>query len=176
MIWTIWCELWPFSVLILHRPNVCGSRNNAYCCPGWKTLTGGNQCIVREYHLHCCTASAFVLELECENITLNPVPALYLEPFAHMHLKIFYFVGKEINRSVLFPSYFEQNKGFSFVSLVFWPKQTKLYFFNSIKIWIKGHVSTLMDVSPNDEARSKHSFIEISLIVFALPSNDKQQW
>uniref|UniRef100_A0A8C3G947 Fibrillin-1 n=1 Tax=Cyclopterus lumpus TaxID=8103 RepID=A0A8C3G947_CYCLU len=28
------------------RPNVCGSRNNAYCCPGWKTLTGGNQCIV----------------------------------------------------------------------------------------------------------------------------------
>uniref|UniRef100_A0AAQ4R2Y4 Fibrillin-1 n=1 Tax=Gasterosteus aculeatus aculeatus TaxID=481459 RepID=A0AAQ4R2Y4_GASAC len=27
-------------------PNVCGSRNNAYCCPGWKTLTGGNQCIV----------------------------------------------------------------------------------------------------------------------------------
>lgn len=32
------------------RPNVCGTRNNAYCCPGWKTLTGGNQCIVREYH------------------------------------------------------------------------------------------------------------------------------
>lgn len=36
----------PFS----SRPNVCGTRNNAYCCPGWKTLTGGNQCIVREYH------------------------------------------------------------------------------------------------------------------------------
>lgn len=34
---------------VLCRPNVCGSRNNAYCCPGWKTLTGGNQCIVREY-------------------------------------------------------------------------------------------------------------------------------
>uniref|UniRef100_A0A665X3K6 Fibrillin 1 n=1 Tax=Echeneis naucrates TaxID=173247 RepID=A0A665X3K6_ECHNA len=30
----------------LRVPNVCGSRNNAYCCPGWKTLTGGNQCIV----------------------------------------------------------------------------------------------------------------------------------
>uniref|UniRef100_A0A3P9NTP2 Fibrillin-1 n=1 Tax=Poecilia reticulata TaxID=8081 RepID=A0A3P9NTP2_POERE len=29
-----------------HKPNVCGSRNSAYCCPGWKTLTGGNQCIV----------------------------------------------------------------------------------------------------------------------------------
>uniref|UniRef100_F6ZCP2 Fibrillin 1 n=1 Tax=Ornithorhynchus anatinus TaxID=9258 RepID=F6ZCP2_ORNAN len=28
------------------RPNVCGSRFNAYCCPGWKTLPGGNQCIV----------------------------------------------------------------------------------------------------------------------------------
>ncbi|KTF82614.1 hypothetical protein cypCar_00043354, partial [Cyprinus carpio] len=27
-------------------PNVCGSRHHAYCCPGWKTLTGGNQCIV----------------------------------------------------------------------------------------------------------------------------------
>ncbi|MGH0119001.1 UNVERIFIED_CONTAM: hypothetical protein FKN15_003550, partial [Acipenser sinensis] len=27
-------------------PNVCGSRFNAYCCPGWKTLSGGNQCIV----------------------------------------------------------------------------------------------------------------------------------
>ncbi|AWP01367.1 putative fibrillin-1 [Scophthalmus maximus] len=31
---------------VLRGPNVCGSRNNAYCCPGWKTLTGGNQCIV----------------------------------------------------------------------------------------------------------------------------------
>uniref|UniRef100_H2LL33 Fibrillin 2b n=1 Tax=Oryzias latipes TaxID=8090 RepID=H2LL33_ORYLA len=27
-------------------PNVCGSRFNSYCCPGWKTLAGGNQCIV----------------------------------------------------------------------------------------------------------------------------------
>uniref|UniRef100_A0A3Q1IVZ7 Fibrillin-1 n=1 Tax=Anabas testudineus TaxID=64144 RepID=A0A3Q1IVZ7_ANATE len=34
------------DVFGLTVPNVCGSRNNAYCCPGWKTLTGGNQCIV----------------------------------------------------------------------------------------------------------------------------------
>ncbi|KAH1174616.1 hypothetical protein KIL84_008607, partial [Mauremys mutica] len=27
-------------------PNVCGSRFHSYCCPGWKTLPGGNQCIV----------------------------------------------------------------------------------------------------------------------------------
>ncbi|XP_053784301.1 fibrillin-1 isoform X2 [Desmodus rotundus] len=30
----------------LKGPNVCGSRFNVYCCPGWKTLPGGNQCIV----------------------------------------------------------------------------------------------------------------------------------
>ncbi|XP_066459257.1 fibrillin-2 [Eleutherodactylus coqui] len=30
----------------LHGPNVCGSRFHSYCCPGWKTLPGGNQCIV----------------------------------------------------------------------------------------------------------------------------------
>uniref|UniRef100_A0A672Z3Q8 Fibrillin-1 n=1 Tax=Sphaeramia orbicularis TaxID=375764 RepID=A0A672Z3Q8_9TELE len=35
-----------FFFFFFCRPNVCGSRNNAYCCPGWKTLTGGNQCIV----------------------------------------------------------------------------------------------------------------------------------
>uniref|UniRef100_A0A671W6W6 Fibrillin-1 n=1 Tax=Sparus aurata TaxID=8175 RepID=A0A671W6W6_SPAAU len=34
------------SLFMMRGPNVCGSRNNAYCCPGWKTLTGGNQCIV----------------------------------------------------------------------------------------------------------------------------------
>ncbi|GAA6104086.1 fibrillin-2b [Tachysurus ichikawai] len=33
----------PFD---LFRPNVCGSRFQPYCCPGWKTLPGGNQCIV----------------------------------------------------------------------------------------------------------------------------------
>lgn len=32
------------------RPNVCGSRFHAYCCPGWRTLPGGNQCVVRECH------------------------------------------------------------------------------------------------------------------------------
>ncbi|XP_018618781.2 fibrillin-1-like [Scleropages formosus] len=31
---------------VLKGPNVCGSRSNVYCCPGWKTLSGGNQCIV----------------------------------------------------------------------------------------------------------------------------------
>uniref|UniRef100_A0A8C3NS08 Fibrillin 2 n=1 Tax=Cyanoderma ruficeps TaxID=181631 RepID=A0A8C3NS08_9PASS len=30
----------------LRGPNVCGSRCRSYCCPGWKTLPGGNQCIV----------------------------------------------------------------------------------------------------------------------------------
>ncbi|NXQ28620.1 FBN2 protein, partial [Alaudala cheleensis] len=30
----------------LRGPNVCGSRFRSYCCPGWKTLPGGNQCIV----------------------------------------------------------------------------------------------------------------------------------
>ncbi|TSK53727.1 Fibrillin-2 [Bagarius yarrelli] len=31
----------------LRGPNVCGSRFQPYCCPGWKTLPGGNQCIVQ---------------------------------------------------------------------------------------------------------------------------------
>ncbi|XP_059498675.1 fibrillin-2 [Stegostoma tigrinum] len=31
---------------MLRGPNVCGSRFHSYCCPGWKTLPGGNQCIV----------------------------------------------------------------------------------------------------------------------------------
>lgn len=39
------CFSVPFSI----RPNVCGSRFHSYCCPGWKTLPGGNQCIVRKY-------------------------------------------------------------------------------------------------------------------------------
>uniref|UniRef100_A0A8D2MZ83 FBN2 protein n=1 Tax=Zonotrichia albicollis TaxID=44394 RepID=A0A8D2MZ83_ZONAL len=30
----------------LRGPNVCGSRFRSYCCPGWRTLAGGNQCIV----------------------------------------------------------------------------------------------------------------------------------
>lgn len=28
---------------------MCGSRFHSYCCPGWKTLPGGNQCIVRKF-------------------------------------------------------------------------------------------------------------------------------
>lgn len=28
---------------------MCGSRFHSYCCPGWKTLSGGNQCIVRKF-------------------------------------------------------------------------------------------------------------------------------
>nr|XP_021561177.1 fibrillin-3 [Neomonachus schauinslandi] len=31
---------------ILQGPNVCGSRFHTYCCPGWRTLPGGNQCVV----------------------------------------------------------------------------------------------------------------------------------
>uniref|UniRef100_A0A803VCW3 Fibrillin 3 n=1 Tax=Ficedula albicollis TaxID=59894 RepID=A0A803VCW3_FICAL len=31
---------------LIFSPNVCGSRFHSYCCPGWKTLPGGNQCIV----------------------------------------------------------------------------------------------------------------------------------
>uniref|UniRef100_A0A665X316 Fibrillin-1 n=1 Tax=Echeneis naucrates TaxID=173247 RepID=A0A665X316_ECHNA len=38
--------VFPDAATPFELPNVCGSRNNAYCCPGWKTLTGGNQCIV----------------------------------------------------------------------------------------------------------------------------------
>ncbi|GLD50128.1 fibrillin-2b, partial [Lates japonicus] len=34
------------SYIDIPRPNVCGSRFHSYCCPGWKTLPGGNQCIV----------------------------------------------------------------------------------------------------------------------------------
>uniref|UniRef100_A0A3P9AJ59 Fibrillin 2b n=1 Tax=Esox lucius TaxID=8010 RepID=A0A3P9AJ59_ESOLU len=34
------------SSLLCFQPNVCGSRFHSYCCPGWKTLPGGNQCIV----------------------------------------------------------------------------------------------------------------------------------
>uniref|UniRef100_A0A8C8SP86 Fibrillin 1 n=1 Tax=Pelusios castaneus TaxID=367368 RepID=A0A8C8SP86_9SAUR len=36
----------PNVCFLNDRPNVCGSRFHSYCCPGWKTLPGGNQCIV----------------------------------------------------------------------------------------------------------------------------------
>ncbi|KAM6168126.1 fibrillin-3 [Erethizon dorsatum] len=38
---------------ILQGPNVCGSRFHAYCCPGWRTLPGGNRCVV-PVHRHPC--------------------------------------------------------------------------------------------------------------------------
>lgn len=50
-VWEVWltsefvCSFFLASI----RPNVCGSRFHSYCCPGWKTLPGGNQCIVRKY-------------------------------------------------------------------------------------------------------------------------------
>ncbi|XP_069857979.1 LOW QUALITY PROTEIN: fibrillin-3 [Dipodomys merriami] len=31
---------------LLQGPNICGSHFHAYCCPGWRTLPGGNRCIV----------------------------------------------------------------------------------------------------------------------------------
>nr|XP_023420605.1 fibrillin-3 [Cavia porcellus] len=34
------------SPSVLQGPNVCGSRFHAYCCPGWRTLPGGSQCVV----------------------------------------------------------------------------------------------------------------------------------
>ncbi|XP_035666437.1 fibrillin-2-like isoform X2 [Branchiostoma floridae] len=34
------------SASVLTGPNVCGSRFQSYCCPGWRTLPSGNQCIV----------------------------------------------------------------------------------------------------------------------------------
>ncbi|XP_016392170.1 fibrillin-1, partial [Sinocyclocheilus rhinocerous] len=30
----------------LRGPNVCGSRLQSYCCPGWETLPAGNRCVV----------------------------------------------------------------------------------------------------------------------------------
>lgn len=38
--------------MLSRRPNVCGSRFHTYCCPGWRTLPGGNQCVVRECRCH----------------------------------------------------------------------------------------------------------------------------
>uniref|UniRef100_A0A8D0D984 Fibrillin-1 n=1 Tax=Sander lucioperca TaxID=283035 RepID=A0A8D0D984_SANLU len=57
------------------RPNVCGSRFHSYCCPGWKTLPGGNQCIVPICRNSCgdgfcsrpnmCTCSSGQLSPSC---------------------------------------------------------------------------------------------------------------
>ncbi|TMS20029.1 Fibrillin-2, partial [Larimichthys crocea] len=56
-------------------PNVCGSRFHSYCCPGWKTLPGGNQCIVPICRNSCgdgfcsrpnmCTCSSGQLSPSC---------------------------------------------------------------------------------------------------------------
>ncbi|XP_033936716.1 fibrillin-2b [Pseudochaenichthys georgianus] len=59
----------------LRGPNVCGSRFHSYCCPGWKTLPGGNQCIVPICRNSCgdgfcsrpnmCTCSSGQLSSSC---------------------------------------------------------------------------------------------------------------
>ncbi|XP_030289360.1 fibrillin-2b isoform X1 [Sparus aurata] len=59
----------------LRGPNVCGSRFHSYCCPGWKTLPGGNQCIVPICRNSCgdgfcsrpnmCTCSSGQLSPSC---------------------------------------------------------------------------------------------------------------
>lgn len=41
---------------------MCGSRYNAYCCPGWKTLPGGNQCIVRKLIQLCVMAEVYLCQ------------------------------------------------------------------------------------------------------------------
>uniref|UniRef100_A0A8C4GMH3 Fibrillin 2b n=1 Tax=Dicentrarchus labrax TaxID=13489 RepID=A0A8C4GMH3_DICLA len=61
--------------LVSVRPNVCGSRFHSYCCPGWKTLPGGNQCIVPICRNSCgdgfcsrpnmCTCSSGQLSPSC---------------------------------------------------------------------------------------------------------------
>ncbi|KAA0701377.1 Fibrillin-2 Fibrillin-2 C-terminal peptide [Triplophysa tibetana] len=50
---------------VLKGPNVCGSRHHAYCCPGWKTLTGGNQCIVLQNCNIRCVNGGTCLEESC---------------------------------------------------------------------------------------------------------------
>ncbi|XP_045904598.1 fibrillin-2b isoform X2 [Micropterus dolomieu] len=60
---------------VMNEPNVCGSRFHSYCCPGWKTLPGGNQCIVPICRNSCgdgfcsrpniCTCSSGQLSPSC---------------------------------------------------------------------------------------------------------------
>ncbi|MGH0135014.1 UNVERIFIED_CONTAM: hypothetical protein FKN15_059778 [Acipenser sinensis] len=50
---------------VLKGPNVCGSRFNAYCCPGWKTLPGGNQCIVLQHCNIRCMNGGSCAEDQC---------------------------------------------------------------------------------------------------------------
>ncbi|XP_066038029.1 fibrillin-2 isoform X1 [Chamaea fasciata] len=61
----------------LRGPNVCGSRFRSYCCPGWKTLPGGNQCIVPICRNSCgdgfcsrpnmCTCASGQISPTCES-------------------------------------------------------------------------------------------------------------
>ncbi|KAK5931216.1 hypothetical protein CgunFtcFv8_027382 [Champsocephalus gunnari] len=63
------------AIMRFERPNVCGSRFHSYCCPGWKTLPGGNQCIVPICRNSCgdgfcsrpnmCTCSSGQLSSSC---------------------------------------------------------------------------------------------------------------
>uniref|UniRef100_A0AAY4B475 Uncharacterized protein n=1 Tax=Denticeps clupeoides TaxID=299321 RepID=A0AAY4B475_9TELE len=53
----------------LTGPNVCGSRFHSYCCPGWKTLPGGNQCVVpQQCSIRCMNGGACV-EDHCQCTT-----------------------------------------------------------------------------------------------------------
>ncbi|XP_002931771.2 fibrillin-2 [Xenopus tropicalis] len=65
----------------LRGPNVCGSRFHSYCCPGWKTLPGGNQCIVPICRNSCgdgfcsrpnmCTCSTGQISPNCGSKTIQ---------------------------------------------------------------------------------------------------------
>uniref|UniRef100_UPI001EAF6E30 fibrillin-1-like n=1 Tax=Oncorhynchus gorbuscha TaxID=8017 RepID=UPI001EAF6E30 len=54
----------------LRGPNVCGSRFHSYCCPGWKTLPGGNQCIVPICRNSCGDGDGL---LTAQHVHMSPV-------------------------------------------------------------------------------------------------------
>ncbi|XP_045405469.1 fibrillin-3 [Lemur catta] len=61
------------SAGILQGPNVCGSRFHAYCCPGWRTLPGGSQCVVPICRHSCGRGFCFQPNLcTCADGTLAP--------------------------------------------------------------------------------------------------------
>lgn len=66
------------TVFVPCRPNVCGSRFHSYCCPGWKTLPGGNQCIVRE-----CLPGPTVEGSLHSSVTGLTLHAVFEHPVAH---------------------------------------------------------------------------------------------
>uniref|UniRef100_A0A672M4G6 Uncharacterized protein n=1 Tax=Sinocyclocheilus grahami TaxID=75366 RepID=A0A672M4G6_SINGR len=61
----------------LRGPNVCGSRLQSYCCPGWETLPAGNRCVVPICRSSCgdgfcsrpnmCTCPGDQIALTCAN-------------------------------------------------------------------------------------------------------------